>query len=557
MLGGSLDKGFETMRNFFAAILLIISASAARAEFGDCTSVDYLRAFPDAPTIGDLNCIELFRIDYESPAGPRAIRAITDISSDWAVTPAMITGIERGARAAIATFPGLGDYAIGDVTILLMDGFVDRDETEILALTDGFSGSECLINQLSLVSAGSEVDMAVTAAHEIFHCLQYATLSPAQMTSYNEKGQWWIEGSAEFFAALAVPDGEPATDRGAAFSADVDAGTPLYDIAHSAVVFFDWYISTTGPAQLVPFMRGMAADGSAASQRAAMRGVLSDEKWLDFAKAYADGAIRQPAGGAVSISPSPGQIIDVIETADHQIVAQPFAITLVGVNYDCGTWVNRLSPAPNLAFRVAFSEDWGDWTPEIDTREAAASSYDVALMHTGDDALDLTATTEQIRTCQPCAGVDTIDICVGGTWEMASGGPIAWMQAQGMPINNVRGDDRIITFLDSGAYVTAPFSVTYDTNAEEVSAVSQANAASATGRWSVSDGRLNICLDAGGFSGRARVTFRDGQEMTIPVASPAGGEISMAYTCSGDGLNTTMTIPGAPPMDTGYSRAAE
>jgi len=236
-------------------------------------------------------------------------------------------------------------------------------------------------------------------------------------------------------------------------------------------------------------------------------------------------------------------------------MAQAFANTLVGVNYDCGTWANRLSPAPNLAFRVALSEDWGDWATEIDTREAAVSSDDVALMHTGDDALYMTATTEQIRTCQPCAGVDTTDICVGGTWEMASGRLIAWMQAQGMPINNVRGDDRIITFLDSGAYVTAPFSVTYDTNAEEASAVSQANAASATGRWSVSDGQLNICQDAGGFSGRARITFRDGEEMTIPVASPPGGEILMAYTCAGDGLNTTMTIPGAPPMDTGYSRA--
>jgi len=38
-------------------------------------------------------------------------------------------------------------------------------------------------------------------------------------------------------------------------------------------------------------MRGIAADGSAASQRAAMRGALSDEQWLGFAEAYADGAI--------------------------------------------------------------------------------------------------------------------------------------------------------------------------------------------------------------------------------------------------------------------------
>ncbi len=97
----------------------------------------------------------------------------------------------------------------------------------------------------------------------------------------------------------------------------------------------------------------------------------------------------------------------------------------------------------------------------------------------------------------------------------------------------------------------------YDTNAEKASPVSQANAASATGRWSVSVGQLNICQDAGGFSGQARITFRDGEEMTIPVASPASGEISMAYTFAGGSLNTSMSISGAPPMDTGYSRAAE
>ena len=48
-------------------------------------------------------------------------------------------------------------------------------------------------------------DIPTSIAHEMFHCVQYASLSPEQMATYGAGGDWWIEGSAEYFANLTLP----------------------------------------------------------------------------------------------------------------------------------------------------------------------------------------------------------------------------------------------------------------------------------------------------------------------------------------------------------------
>src|SRR5690606_23438510 len=114
--------------------------------------------------------------------------------------------------------------------------------SNIVAQADASDG-ECRI-AVYLLSVGATVEHAAyVIAHEFFHCVQEASLSPAQMGSSGAGtgvgGDWWIEGSAEWFAALSLPELGPLDDRIHRFDS-VSADTPLYEMAYEAVVFFLW-----------------------------------------------------------------------------------------------------------------------------------------------------------------------------------------------------------------------------------------------------------------------------------------------------------------------------
>ncbi|MBI1418173.1 MAG: hypothetical protein GC146_13205 [Limimaricola sp.] len=552
------------MRPLVALVLclLVLGAVPAQAETGDCDSPAYMAQFPDAASAADIACVELFRENYTSPEGPRVIRGISDAAANWAVTPGIEAGVERGVRAAISALGQLGTYRIDDVTILLLDDTHSFDGPEVLAETDGRRDrtggrpGECLITLYSLVGASAERDMAVTTAHEIFHCVQYASFSQAKMNGYDDSAAWWIEGSAEWFASLAVDDSGPATDRGAAFDDKVSAHTPLYAMAHEAVVFFDWLMTTRAPSALIPFLNQMAESGSVAAQRAAMRAALSQDDWRDFSRAYAGANITQPWGDAVTLSPAMSDTINVTRTQTHHVSAGPFTLELRAVEYDCGTWGNTVSPGQALvSVTQAFSSDWGDWPDEIDTRAGAGSSYDMVAFQTGDAKMDISVRIEQRRTCQPCAGSDAVDACLVGTWQMTGGGPVEWMKSQGLPITHATEGPRIVTYLSSGAYGTEPVSGTLDMADDRFTSHGAGATTVATGRWSAAEGTLNICQDSGGLTGQVRVTTDAGSH-TMPVSKPGAGTISMAYSCAGDSLQTSMHFPGLPDMVTEYGKIA-
>ncbi|MFQ5565865.1 MAG: hypothetical protein ACE5EU_05835 [Paracoccaceae bacterium] len=549
--------------------LAVSPAHQARADFGDCADDGYLGRFPDAPSALGLNCIEVFNFGFSTPGGERRMRGIQDISADWAFLPGAPEAVERGARLAADAFASLGDFQIDDVTLLILDDAHatfhsgEDEEREVMAIVDGIEDAdggrkgECLVTLFMLGRGGNPDELAVTVAHEIFHCLQYASLSASQMLTFGSGGQWWIEGSAEYFAALAVPESRSFTDRSAPFDAAVDADTALNAMWHEAVIFFYWMHPTSGPSGLVPFMRAMATSGSASAQHAAMRSVLADEKWLDFAEEYSDQAISHPQGGALALNPPGGEVLIFDENEELEFPLAPFVIRLATVEYECGKWENTLTPErPNLAVREQGESSWTEYPEEVDAREPPAGRYRIAALHTGSEERSLSIEAERTVSCEPCGESDRLDACLAGTWIMSGGGPVEWMKRQGVPIVASHSGPRIVTFRDDGVYGTEAFAAGLTVRDTDFVGVGEGFLTVAAGRWSAHEGRLTICQDSGGLTGTATVTTPRGTG-TMPISQPGAGRLSQRYTCSESSLSTTMDFPGLSPMVTHYTRVPE
>ncbi|WP_371224281.1 hypothetical protein [Roseovarius sp. 2305UL8-3] len=554
---------FIFLTTFLAMSLPITPVWAA---FGDCTDPGYLAEFPDAASATSIDCVEHFRIVVATPSGPRQIRGISDISAGWAVPPALMTAIESGAQAAASAMPGLGGYALDDVTLLILDDVRDFDpDRRVLGVADGRGGDgglgragECLVTLYGLAAATDPAEIETTTAHEIFHCLQYATLNGGQMGTYGSGGDWWIEGSAEYFAALAVEGSQPFTDRSAGFDAAVEAGTSLDQLAHDAALFFFWFGQTQGAGALTTFMASMATSGGSSAQHAAMRGALSDDQWLEFAQTYIDGEIAHPQGGSLASSPTPSETLTIDAPGIQRVELVPFAIRYAQLEYTCGTWGNRVSPgSANLSIRRENERDWQKpWPEETDVREGQPGTHRLAGMNTGSGPQTIQNDVERRRACQPCGDTDEVDMCLTGTWQMTGGGPIEWMRSQGLPLTNVRDGPRFVTFNSDGLYGAEPLDISITIRDDERVAVGEGFTTTAFGRWSAKDGTMNICQDAGGLSGKVTMTTPEG-EYTQPVSQPGMGQITMAYSCSEGSMSTTMDFSGLSPMVTNYGKIAE
>lgn len=555
------------IRIFIAVITAaFVCIAPARADFGDCMDSDYLLNFggPDALTdpmhpIQEITCVVEFEIDYHAPRGERRIRGIRDVNGDWGFRPGALEQVEEGARAAVRAMKELGDFDIDDITILILDDSYERlsephdpVDGDVAAVTMPVDDSnECYITVYMFGPTGLPGEVAYSVAHEIFHCIQNATLTAAQITTASSEGAWWAEGSSDYFASLALPEEGDAYNRTAMFERDVDAELPLYDHVYGSTVFFYWFHHRRGAGALVPFLHQMAGSDSDAAQRAAMRAALSDEDWLDFAQQYADRSITAPAGQALDFTGGDGETITFSNSRTENFSLQPFVIRRGWLVYECGEWRNTLSPGGvNLGAREGRETAWGPLPTEIDTEEAPAVRYRFAALHTGDSETEVSLEVERTRSCEPCAGSEEIDVCVVGTWRMSGGGPIEWMRAQGIPITRADPGERIIRFDERGVYYTQSFSTEMTVELEDGTGHGAGAALPAAGRWSIAEGRLAICQDSGGMSGV--VTTPQG---SMPVSQAGGGVLIQDYSCSETSLQTTVDMGGSP-MTTTYSKIA-
>ena len=482
----------------------------AQDRFGDCNSLDYLRLFDArlAEGLGALGrdeflCVVPLEVALETPDGERHIRVIRHVVSDWAEGPGVSVSVERGVRASATAMPRLGDFRVGNVSILLLDNFGPGERTEnfgqIAAWTNPGPDGECLIT-LWLLGPASHAELAgPVIAHELMHCVQLASLTPGQMASASPGGvsgggAWWMEGSADWFSTVALPTAPFMAGRVERFDAD-SPRVALNLMTYDAYVFFAWMGTARGVESVLPFLHGMAESSAVSAQHAAMRGALPAAGWLQYAQDYLDRQVRDGQGVSIGSTPQDGDTWTFTDTRTQRIAMEPFVLRRGHADFECGRWGLRATPAEHHAARPTDGR-WGPFPAQVDALDGTTRRFRFAGLSTAGREVDLQLRATREVSCQECAGTREIDRCLVGTWEMTSSGIAElvnpWMRGHARLTDAtpnstmVLAEDRTFTNTISGG------------TSEIVSRHGQANgiiSGHGSGRWSAADGILNACTD--------------------------------------------------------------
>jgi|CXWL01.1.fsa_nt_gi hypothetical protein len=557
-----------------AFVALAFGVEPSQAQFAEC-SQDYVRTFEvtegDIPwSPGELECVEYFRFSVSTPHGERWIRGIGDINVGALLTPGAIESVETGARRAAERLRELGDYRIDNTTILMAFAVAHADsdaplEGSAAAWTEpgqGRESSECRMTAFLLGDYNTDHEIPYMVAHELFHCVQIASLSEAQNATSSGLGLWWIEGSAEVFAAATV-GAQDRWNSAAAFDEAVLNEQALFEMSYSASIFFYWRHQHSGLAGLMPFLLQMAGDASAAAQRGAIRAAMSNEELLEFAEAYDDRRIYYPGGGGVRFGTRiDGETWTIDATSTHNRELKPFVITPGWADYACGTWRNRLTPDNlNVEATEESSSTWEAYPAEIDRREGARTRYRTMAMHTGDEDVTLSMRAERRASCTPCLSRTVIDRCLLGTWRQTGGGPMEWLRRQGIPqVTRDNTGALVMTLNENGTFssqnVGMDFQVTVPGRDGPTTGDGYGAIQGTSGRWSAQDGRLYACFDSGGEAAGTVAVRTPGGGSSSPFAfgSNAGEQGSSSYTCSDAAFTTSSPMPRGGAMEYQFAR---
>ncbi|MFO1187667.1 MAG: hypothetical protein U1E87_09605 [Alphaproteobacteria bacterium] len=360
------------------ALVLLTSTLTGRAlAFGDCNNSGYLATFDERLRPGDCDVIDTIPIRW----GTRSVEMrLIKMRRDHMGTAEQADVAHKARELATAlgrAMSQIGNLDIAPVTLLFTDlrPLEGEDAHADIPHVPGIA-RECGV-AFYKSHAGLTLDEFVFIyAHELFHCIEFKTWLD-QMSPRD--GRWWIEGTAEYFANLAVP-GSTGSDG---FVADFDSQSPtksLIELSYENVAFFAW-LTQASPTVLPGFIEHMPT--AAGGQLAALQGVLLPDAWVEFEKAYLDGTIVLPGGRALPSHPNPGEIITISGTRSRVLHSKPFVVerarlTFVrGHNYelvfqdqpsdarvrwkdaDTGAWVDPPAAVPACDIEMHKRLMWG------------------------------------------------------------------------------------------------------------------------------------------------------------------------------------------------------
>jgi len=547
------------------AIALGTVALPARASFGDCNDPAYLGRF-DARLATDTGylCVASEPVPVRSDAGTTHIRIIQHLVADWAMAPGAMRAIKEGVSNSALAMSRLGSFEMSDATILLVDGFGpafggSENFGDIAAQTHFGPGDECRIT-LWLLGPGATADYgAAVVAHELFHCVQRSSLSQAQMGSGTVAGalgggSWWLEGSADWFATLAVPAPAYMRDRVEVFDRD-SLRVALNQMTYEAYVFFAWLAGAHGMEAVMPFLHAMAPSAGEAAQRAAMMRALSAEEWLHFAEDYLDQRIRDGHGAGIGSTPLHGDTYTWDATRTQRVALQPFVLTRADLTVRCGRWRFEPAPARSHAASPGTGEAWAPVPASLDAMDGERELRFAGMAAGSDDvALRIAGTRE--ASCSECAGTHEVDQCLVGTWELAAHGAEQWMREHGQPLQltSVARANNTMTLLEDGTFTTGAARVDAEVRSDDMRGTGRMVGQS-SGRWSAAGGRFNVCPDATALTGTVTVVVH-GRSVTVPTPSGPAPDSSQPYTCNGNSLQVTMSMGSAGTVQSVYTKVS-
>lgn len=552
------------MRWTIAAVAIVgalIVGSRAQTQPAGC-SVDTVGDFeirnPDgsvAWAVPDMECVQYFDVVVNTPYGERHIRGIGDINADTFMPRGAIAAIEAGVRQTAARMRDLGDYKIPNVTILMTGVAAVPSErvgdawkhTNIAA--DASPGrmapaGRCPV-RLFVLNPMTNDDMKKALAHELFHCVQFGSLAPGQISG---AANWWLEGSAELFSVYVFPERTAQFNREGHFRASVEAQKPIFQMDYEAVFPFLHYNQRSGIGRLVPLLRTMPSSSADSAQRGALRSMMASEEWLKFAQAFDDSQIRYPNGRVADFgAPIDGENWRFSATSTQTRTLKPFVISPGHADYECGLWGNRLNPNEvNMSVRKDNVGAWTPWPAETDCRTAGSVRYRTMAIETGDANRSVSLRADRRIACNNCLSGETrIDACVVGVWEQTGGGPLDYLRRMGVPFTRDNMGSIRLTMRDDGSFtsqrVGMDYQVTARTRRGPAIADTVGNVAGTAGRWSAAGGQIRSCFDSGGEPDAITTVTIGGKARSFksPNAGVAGISGTASYQCTADTLTTT------------------
>lgn len=556
------------------ALLLMVGAIVyvrAHDRFGDCTTVEYLRQFDarlgsGAGALADgFECVVALEVPVDTPAGERRIRVIHHVVSDWATGPGVEASVGRGVRASAVALPRLGDFAIDNVSVLLIDdlgpGGQHENFGEIAAWTRRGRNNECLITLWLLGPAATADRAGAVVAHELMHCVQFASLTAAQMSSASPGGTsgggtWWMEGSADWFSTLALPAAPFIAGRVRRF--DIDSPTvPLNLMTYDAFVFFAWLGGSPGPEAVMPFLHEMAGSSDEAAQRAAMRRAMDEARWLQFAKDYLDQRIRDGQGASIGSAPAGGDDWTWTATRTERIPLEPFVLRRGYANFECGRWSVRARPERHHAAKPSGAGAvWAAFPRTIDALDGRPRQFRFGAIAAAHARVDLSLEAVREVACEECAGTREIDQCLVGTWRMTNSGMAEFA-------NRMMGGHARVAMVEPDTTMTLNADRTFSNTTGRARNTIVAPkgrgfgqmTGNATGRWSARGGWVNACPDT--LSTRGTMTGTGaGVSRTAPMPASTAQPMRNAYTCDATTLRIKLEIGRAGTLYNTFERVS-
>lgn len=259
----------------------------------------------------------------------------------------------------------------------------------------------CLIVVYPDRIAGADL-LEFVLAHEWMHTAQYAAYGQAV-----HGGDWWREGSADWFGHRIVPAMTARDDVIASFFERQQTG-PLNTMDYAAQVFFFWAERTLYATWVFELGIG-GQDWLARTDRVAQ--LLPPERWLDWAKAQADETIMLPDGRPLpAAAPAPPLLLGA--DCATAIEGPPLSVQLRQVILS-GAPLRAEANGARLSFRPAATGRWHDLPPDGLWEEPPPGPAMVAAIQPADAPLLVRLTQgPEARggAAAPCG-------CLVGTWQ--------------------------------------------------------------------------------------------------------------------------------------------
>ncbi|MBW8368244.1 MAG: hypothetical protein K0M70_10340 [Arenimonas sp.] len=349
---------------FFACLLMLCGLAAAdpALAFGRCTDPGYLAGFAESLTPRRCRTIHTTHVRWRG--GVAEVRVIVD----YTPTPALDAGHDEFIRRVdeLATRLGRAMDAMGGLTLPPTTVFLSNiDYGGFHAGTFG-AADECKVIYFKTAREITLDAFLFTYAHELFHCMQAVSFPGTWQPDAEQRRagalevDWWMEGSAEYFAHLA----NPGSSEGQRFIGQFDRGSPddsLLDMNYPAVVFFLGLGHRRGPEGVRSFLRRMAPSPGRDAQLAALQAALPMPDWIGFGEDYLDGRIRFPDGRDLESVVNNGATVVFAGEQRHESSTDPYVLARETFKFNRGRRYNLAIEGATGELRSRFGED-GRWT---------------------------------------------------------------------------------------------------------------------------------------------------------------------------------------------------